>query len=364
MPAHPPEPYRPFPTATLPAPLNVSVTQGAAALGCDPACLALPVLAAVAAAIGSTRTLRLGRHREEPSVVWTALVGPVAAANAAACRAAVAPLFQLEQRWLADFRRQSREYARANARYQAALRNDLKDEGTISGRVRRLLNQAGRGPNDPDPDMPPSEPIPHRLVCGASALDRLAETLADNPRGLLVLRDELSGWLAGLCRGAGPHGDAELAAWRQLQHGGSVVLEARSKRRPTLLIDRAVVSVTGSVRAAALARLADHLRGTGLDALLLLAMPPKPPPSPEGPRHDDSLTPAVERSYATLLERLLALDFRWWREGAEALAARHGPFRVTGRGKGSSGSAAAAVGPLSFHFVSFHFMPALSFQGV
>jgi hypothetical protein len=303
-----PEPYRPFPSATLPAPLDVYVERGASALGCDPACLALPVLAVAAAAVGNTRTLRLRRHREEPSVVWTALVGPVAAANAAACRAAVRPLFRLEQRSLAEFRRQSREHAQAQAHYQAALRNDLKDEGTLSGRVRRMMEASWttRGqPGTVDLDAPPQEPIPHRLVCGVSSLDRLVETLADNPRGLLVLRDELSGWLAGLCRGAGQHGDAELAAWLQLQRGGTVVVEARGRRRPALLIEPAGVSVTGSIRARALANLSDNLRGAGLGALLLLAMPPKP----SGRGREEEMAPEVERSYETLLDRLLALDF-------------------------------------------------------
>ena len=33
------EPYRPFPVAALPPPLNLYVEQGAATLGCDPAAL-------------------------------------------------------------------------------------------------------------------------------------------------------------------------------------------------------------------------------------------------------------------------------------------------------------------------------------
>jgi hypothetical protein len=69
------EPYRPFPVDTLPTPLNEFVAQGAAALGCDPAYVALPALAVVASAVGTTRALRLKRGWEEPSIVWAVVAG-------------------------------------------------------------------------------------------------------------------------------------------------------------------------------------------------------------------------------------------------------------------------------------------------
>jgi hypothetical protein len=59
------EPYRPFPVDALPALIQQYVCQGATALGCDPAYLALPALAVAAGVIGYTRVLRLKRTWRE-----------------------------------------------------------------------------------------------------------------------------------------------------------------------------------------------------------------------------------------------------------------------------------------------------------
>ena len=47
--------WRPFPVYVLPEPVRSFVVEGAEAMGCDPAYIALPVLACTAAAIGTTR---------------------------------------------------------------------------------------------------------------------------------------------------------------------------------------------------------------------------------------------------------------------------------------------------------------------
>jgi hypothetical protein len=69
------EPYQPFPIEALPGPLGDFVREGAAALGCDPAYLALPALAVAASAIGNARVLRLKRGWDEPSVIWSVIIG-------------------------------------------------------------------------------------------------------------------------------------------------------------------------------------------------------------------------------------------------------------------------------------------------
>jgi len=55
----PGKPFLPFPVQELPVGLREYVREGALALDCDPACLAVPALAVVATAIGTTRVLRL-----------------------------------------------------------------------------------------------------------------------------------------------------------------------------------------------------------------------------------------------------------------------------------------------------------------
>jgi hypothetical protein len=66
--------WRPFPTKCLPAPWNKFVRQGAAALRCDEALVALPVLTALAGAIGNTRRVHIGAEWYEPAVIWSCVV--------------------------------------------------------------------------------------------------------------------------------------------------------------------------------------------------------------------------------------------------------------------------------------------------
>src|SRR5262249_23238583 len=91
----PPEPYQPFPVNALPAPLAEYVREGALALGCDPAYLALPVLAVVASAIGNTRRIRLKGDWEEPAVLWTGLIADSGTLKSPAWDKGVGPLFRI-----------------------------------------------------------------------------------------------------------------------------------------------------------------------------------------------------------------------------------------------------------------------------
>ena len=52
-------PWQPFPVDTLPEPARSYVVCGARAMGCEPAYIALPLLAMLASAIGTTRRMRL-----------------------------------------------------------------------------------------------------------------------------------------------------------------------------------------------------------------------------------------------------------------------------------------------------------------
>ena len=66
--------FRPFPRDVFPTPLARFVEAQAASLNCDEANVALPVLSALASAIGATRRIRIKRNWIEPAVLWTAVV--------------------------------------------------------------------------------------------------------------------------------------------------------------------------------------------------------------------------------------------------------------------------------------------------
>jgi hypothetical protein len=91
-------PYQPFPSAALSEPLRAFTEQAAAALGCDPAYVALPVLTAVAGCIGNARRIRLKRTWSEPSVLWCGVVGESGTLKSPAQEAALDALEKVEDR--------------------------------------------------------------------------------------------------------------------------------------------------------------------------------------------------------------------------------------------------------------------------
>jgi hypothetical protein len=280
-PIRPVQPYRAFPVEALPEPVRTYVVEGAAALGCDAAYLALPALAVAASAVGNARAICLKRGWEEPCVVWSGIVGDSGTLKSPALRAAVGRLYGLQRQLLEEYQGRRAEYELALAELKAAKR-----EGG-------------------EPPRPPEPPALRRVVVSDTTVEKLGEILADNPRGLLVARDELSGWLGSFTRYKGKAGGTDLPAWLEMHRAGTVIVDRKTADRPTLFVPRAAVSVCGGIQPGVLARaLTPEFLDAGLAARLLLAMPPKLVKR----WSEAEVRPETEQAYHGLLDRLLALD--------------------------------------------------------
>jgi hypothetical protein len=281
------EPYQPFPVEALPTPVDEYVRQTAAALGCDPAYVALPALAVIASVIGNTRTIRLKRGWEEPCIVWSAIVGESGTLKTPAYLRAVAHLYRVQKRLRA-------EYKQAVATYQ-----DKCEEY-------RAKKQAAKKGEGPDPGDPPEDPVLRRVVCSDTTIEKLAEILEDNPRGTLLARDELSAWLGSFCRYKGKQGGTDLPNWLEMFRAGTVIVDRKTGERRQLFIERAAVSVSGTIQPGVLAKaLTPEFLDAGLAARLLLAMPVAPPKR----WSEVEVAPEAEAAYENTLDRLLTLDF-------------------------------------------------------
>jgi DNA polymerase I-like protein with 3'-5' exonuclease and polymerase domains len=280
-------PYRPFPVEALPPPLGDYVRQGADALGCDPAFLALPVLAVVASAIGGTRVIRLKRGWDEPSVVWAAIVGDSGTLKSPAHLKAVSYLFRRQKRLLQEFTQRAAEYQAELTAYQAAKKAFDKGEG-------------------PDPGARPEPPVLRRVVCSDTTIEKLAAILEDNPRGTLVARDELAGWFGSFTRYKGKAGGTDLPNWLEMHRAGTVIVDRKTGDRPTLFIPHAAASIAGGIQPGVLARvLTTEFLDAGLAARMLMAMPPRLPKR----WSEAEVAEAVEGAYHAVIDRLLDLDF-------------------------------------------------------
>ena len=251
--------FRPFPCESLPEPLKSFVLNNSDAIGCDPSYVALPILAVVGSAIGNTKQLRLKNGWTVPPIIWVAVVGESGTSKTPAFKAAMKAIRKLQSDALEDAKKLADEYETELKVY------DLKHS---------------KWKKEGDSSLPPAEkpdpPAIKRYVICDTTIEALAPILANNLRGLLIARDELSGWVASFGRYSNGGGSADAAHWLSMFNGDSITIDRKTGDRPTIHIPQAYVSICGGIQPEILKSLIgrEH-RESGLLARFLLAYPPR-----------------------------------------------------------------------------------------
>ncbi len=189
--------WEPFPTDVLPEPFRQYVLAASKAVGTDPAYLACGILPSIAAAIGNTAVIQLKPGWTEPAVLWVGLVGE-----------------------------------------SGDLKSPITDCAT---RFTRKLQAEQQNTNSTEPDRA-EEP---QLYCSDITVEALAERLQNQPRGLIVLRDELSGWLGSFNRYN--RGKADAAHWLSMYGARELLVDRKTGRRRRIFVARASVSILGPI---------------------------------------------------------------------------------------------------------------------
>ena len=146
-----------------------------------------------------------------------------------------------------------------------AKKDKLKDEIKKATRSGEGIDREELRRQQTEPESL-SEPTERRYIINDSTVEKVGELLNQNPRGLLLFRDELTGWLRSLDR-EGREGDRAfyLEAW-----AGTEDFTYDRIGRGTLHIKRVTLSILGSIQPGPLA---SYLRytladGHGDDGLL------------------------------------------------------------------------------------------------
>ncbi len=279
-------PFQPFPTDALPVPWAAFVREGARSVGCDESYLAVPVLAVLASAIGNTRRVYLGRNWSEPAVVFGCIIGESSTLKSPALALATEPTRERQHQLIEQYEDARREYEDDLAQWTENMKAHRRKEGG-------------------DPGPKPEEPTRKRLYCSDVTIERLADLLHENPRGLLVVRDELAGWLGSFTRYKSG-GGSDLPNWLEVHRAGPITVDRKTGDRKFTHVPRAAVSVVGGIQPGILARLlTPEFMASGLTARLLLVMPPpRPKVWTEVEVSEDTL-----RKIGDSLDALYALDF-------------------------------------------------------
>ena len=113
--------YREPPIHRLPSPLADYVAKSAEAIGCDPCLVAMPALAACAAAIGDARAVQVKIGWIEFPILWTLAIAPSGALKTPAMKAAMHGLEEAQ-------RKAFEQYRLAEAQHKAAVGDWIKHD--------------------------------------------------------------------------------------------------------------------------------------------------------------------------------------------------------------------------------------------
>lgn len=250
-------PYRAFPTYLLPEPIRGYVEAGAAAIGCDHAFIALPLLAALGAAIGNSRRVRLKRTWVEPPIIWSVIIGESGTAKS--------PAIDLAMRIV------HRKQGEAFERHKEALKQFEFEKIKYDVALKDWKNSKNRG----DPPQKPDEPVADRYWSDDATLEALLAQLEKSERGLLMKRDELAGLFGSFDRYSTNKG-GDAARYLELFHGRQVIVDR--KTTGLIHVPMASLCITGGIQPTVLWRtLGYEHRDNGLAARFLMAYPPRQP---------------------------------------------------------------------------------------
>ncbi len=280
--------YQPFPLHVLPGAIRAFVMESATAIGCDPAFIALPLLAGLAGCIGTSRTLVLKPGTwPEPAILWAAIIGRSGTKKSPGIKAATSAIYEHE--------------ALEELRHAKRMRAHREEVATYALRLKAWERAVLKDPRLARPDEP-VEPVLRQMIVEDVTIEALAVAHHHNPRGLFVCHDELSGWFAFDRYKSSPGGD--LATWLSLHNGGSLKQNRKTGDLRRISLPRTAVSLTGGIQPSVLRGvLTQAFRANGLGPRLLMAMPPERP----SPWTDAVLSPEAKHAITVIVKRLRSL---------------------------------------------------------
>ena len=230
--------------------------------------------------------------------LWGGIIAPPGFMKSPVIQAATRPLNQIQTEWRQEHEEALKDYAREKEEYELR-RAAWKEQYKAASK---------KGNTAPDrPEDEPEEPKLRRLIVNDATFEALHQTMSENPAGILVIRDELTGWWSQLDR-AGREGERAfcLQAWN-----GDTGHTIDRIGRGTIHVEACCMSMLGGIQPGRLrSYLVDALEdGPSNDGLIqrfqLLVWPDTAPDWNYVDRAPDA---ASEQQAARVFRKLVELD--------------------------------------------------------
>ena len=192
-------PVTEFPIELFPPKLANYWKASALSLGVPVDYVAVPGLALLGAAIGRTRTLGVKKGYSEGPALWVAVIAPPGSVKSASLKYARAPLAKAEADWMAS--------------HAGAIISFDTEMDRYADRVKEWKKAGCCG----EPPEKPRRPVLRQATLDSTTTEAAGKVLKDNERGLIVVKDELSGFVRSMNQyrtgGKGDDKQFWLSAW-------------------------------------------------------------------------------------------------------------------------------------------------------
>ncbi len=223
--------HPPLPDGLLPSAIEGFAKSQAEIMGVDPGGLAVAALAVCAAAIPDSITIKVKRYDEwqESARIWVALIGNPSAKKSPIINAASKPLRSI-------------------------------DEGLVRGYLDEKRKFDGLSKDEKASTYPPKQ---IRTRIEDVTIEATQEILRDSTQGVLLVRDELSGWFGSMEKyGSGKGAATDRSFWLQSFNGGSYSVNRVG--RGVVAIDNLSVSMLGGIQPEPIRKIATEAADDGL----------------------------------------------------------------------------------------------------
>jgi hypothetical protein len=282
LPLGEPPPAPCFPIDVLPGCAAQMVEQIAWAMNVPPDLAAVPLLVLAGGAIANSRQLAITHSHKQSACLYAAVVSPPGTMKSPVLKLLRRPFELMQQQFLDEWRICVRRWD------EEGKDKECKEE---------------RGPR----------PIPRRCITSDTTTETLGLILMQNPRGLLLVRDELSGLMAAMNQYKHGRGD-DRQTYLQMWGGDTIIKDRKSEKMlqgAPLFVRNPFVAIVGTIQPDVF----PFLRGEAVrgiqqpdDGWLDRFLTVYPSPLPDIGEQWREVSPETQAAWEEVVKKLLSLQ--------------------------------------------------------
>jgi hypothetical protein len=228
--------------------------------------VSLALLSTASAIIGNTRWAVPWEDWKEPPIIWGLLIGDPSSGKSPALDAILDPVKQIDNALSLEYRADRKKWADKDEVAKLIFEQWKKD-------AKKAISNDDVAPVKPTAAVSAAPPVLGRIRITDTTTEKAADLMSNSWRGLLLSRDELSGWLGSMDR---YNGGGDRPFWLEAYGGRSFTVDRKNKPEP-LMIDHLSIVVLGGTQPDKLDSLLLHGDDDGLLARFLTVFPAEVP---------------------------------------------------------------------------------------